>query len=682
MSRYILALDVGGTFTDLVCYDTQTGDLGTVKSSSTPPDYIQGMLDAIAGTGVRPEEVKFIKFGTTIATNTIIMRTGARTALITTAGFTDVLHAARAARPNLYDSDWDPAPPLVSRRDTLTVQERVTYEGEVLEGLDEDGLRDLAAILRDRGVEAVAISFLHSYINGSHERRAREILAAELPDVYTSISSEILPEIREFERTSTTVANAYLGPVIHRYLTNLLGRLESWGYRGPVLITHSGGGFMSVESARHLPARLCQSGPAAGVVTGARIGVATERANIITLDVGGTSADVSIIPAGRPLVRAEWKIEFNIPIHFPSVDVVSIGAGGGSIAWVDDGGVLKVGPGSAGARPGPACYGRGGIEPTVTDANLILGRLGSGTRLGGQFGLRTELAEQAMDRVAEPLGYSRVEAAAGILRIMRANMAGALRLMSVQRGYDPREFALAAFGGAGPLHAVELARELGIPEVVLPYAPGLGSAMGVLFVDVRHDFVQSIFGTSTRLNTDEINRAFADLEEQAMIRLREEGVPDQQMVIRRMLDVRYYGQVSGGLTLPVKRGALTDEDVRDVFVAFRSRYLQEYGYVLPEDLADLEIVNARAVAEGPQEAAVDPIFRHKPVAEPEPAAIRPVFFAPDGWVDTPVFRREVLPQGYQVEGPAIIEQLDTTTVLPPQSRARVDDRLNLICQVR
>ena len=375
-ARFVLAVDVGGTFTDVIRHDTATGAVEVAKTASTPPDFIDGMLAGIEAVGAEPGDIKLIKIGTTIATNTVIMRTGARTALVTTAGFTDVLHAARAARPTLYDSDWDPAPALVDRRDTMTVAQRTTYEGEVLEPLDEAGLREIAARLRARGIEAVAVSFLHSYINDAHERRAQEILADEMPGGYVCRSSDILPEIREFERTSTTVANAYLGPVLERYLAALLARLEGIGYAGSVLITHSGGGVMSIEAARRIPARICQSGPAAGVMAGAAIGRLAERPDVIVLDVGGTSADVSLSRRGRPLIRPEWNIEFNIVISFPSVDVTAIGAGGGSIARIDEGGVLKVGPDSAGARPGPACYGQGGTQPTATDANLVLGRLG------------------------------------------------------------------------------------------------------------------------------------------------------------------------------------------------------------------------------------------------------------------------------------------------------------------
>ncbi len=681
MSRYILAIDVGGTFTDVICYDVTNGAVTTAKTPSTPPDFIDGMVDGIAALGHDPSQIRLIKIGTTIATNTIIMRTGAKTALVTTAGFTDVIHAARAARPTLYDSDWDPAPALVTRQDTLTIGERLNYEGDVVEALDEAALRKLAATLKARGTEAVAVSFLHSYINGAHEQRARDILHDELPGRFICVSSEILPEIREFERTSTTVANAYLGPVLERYLSALLTRLDAIGYKGGVLITHSGGGVMSVEAARRIPARICQSGPAAGVVAGAEIGKAAGRPNVIGLDVGGTSADVSLSRHGKPLIRAEWNIEFNIVINFPSVDVATIGAGGGSIARVDQGGVLKVGPDSAGARPGPACYARGGVEPTVTDANLVLGRLSPDTRLAGRVALRHDLATQAVDKVATPLGYKREDAAAGILRIMRANMAGAIRLVSVKRGHDPREFALVAFGGAGPLHAVELARELGIPEVIVPYYPGLGSALGVLYVEVRHDFVQSIFATNTRFDVATINQAFAKLEAEGSARLEREGVAADRIRLTRQLDVRFYGQVSGGLVLPVKAGALVGADVREIFGLFHKRHAEEYGYTLPEDLAELEIVNARVSAEGLREAAPNPVFPRPPDTKPQPAPRRRVFFEDAGWIETPIWRRETLPIGHSVEGPAIIEQNDTTTLLVPGSRATVDAQLNLLCTI-
>ena len=436
---------------------------------------------------------------------------------------------------------------------------------------------------------------------------------------------------------------------------------------------------MSIEAARRIPARICQSGPAAGVMAGAAIGRGAERDDVIVLDVGGTSADVSLSRRGRPLIRPEWNIEFNIVISFPSVDVTTIGAGGGSIARIDEGGVLKVGPESAGARPGPACYGQGGTWPTATDANLVLGRLGAETRLAGRVALRPELAEQAIDRIAEPLGYSRAEAAAGILRVMRANMAGAIRLVSVKRGHDPRDFALVAFGGAGPLYAVELARELGIPEVIVPFRPGLSSALGVLHVEVRHDFVQSIFATDDRFDSGEISDAFAGLEARARARLIRDGVAAEDVVLRREIDVRYYGQISGGLTLQVKAGALDDDDIRSLFRAFHVRHTEDYGYSLPEDLAELEIVNARVAAEARATEGVEPKFAGYGTGVPAPSGRRKMFDGAQGWLEAPVYERTALPVGFAIPGPAIIEQLDSTTLLVPGSHARVDERFNLIC---
>jgi N-methylhydantoinase A len=676
-----VAIDVGGTFTDMIGYHVESGKVTSAKTSSTPPDFIDGMINGIEALGLGPDKIRLIKIGTTIATNTIIMRTGAKTALVTTTGFRDVLHAARASRPTLYDSDWDPAPALVARRDTLGVKERMAYDGEVLERVDLGELKTIADTLRERETEAVAISFLHSYVNGANEAEARSILEEALPGKYVCISSEILPEIREFERTSTTVANAYLGPVLERYLSRLSERLDSIGYKGTVLITHSGGGLMSLDAARQMPARICQSGPAAGVIAGANIGRTAGRPNVINLDIGGTSADVSLSHNGKALIRSEWNMDFNITINFPSVDVSTIGAGGGSIARVDVGGVLRVGPDSAGARPGPACYGQGGIEPTVTDANLLLGRLDPDTKLAGKVALKKDLAETAMKRIAEPLGLSTTDAALGLLRIMRANMASGTRLLSVKRGHDPRDFSLVAFGGAGPLHAIELARELAIPEVIIPFYPGCGSALGNLFVEVRHDFVQSLFETNTRYHLARIQKVFADLEAQARDRLRAEGVSDEHMVLRRTIDVRNYGQVSGSVLIPLPDGHVDDAVIGTVFRAFQEHQAKEYGFAISSIVSELELVNARVSAEGDRAIDIDPVYVNAPKAEPKPFSRRKVMFEGTGWVDTPIYQRVDLPAGFKLQGPAIVEQSDTTTLLDPRASARVDERLNLICQV-
>jgi N-methylhydantoinase A len=681
VSEYIVAIDVGGTFTDMIGYHVESGKVTSAKTPSTPPDFIDGMINGIAALNLAPDQIRLIKIGTTIATNTIIMRTGARTALLTTHGFRDVLHAARASRPTLYDSDWDPAPALVSRRDTLGVKERVAYDGEVLEAIDIDGLRQTASTLKERGTQSVAISFLHSYVNGINEAAAKEFLQRELPDHYICVSSEILPEIREFERTSTTVANAYLGPVLERYLSRLAERLEAFGYTGPALITHSGGGLMSLDAARRMPARICQSGPAAGVVAGANIGRSAGRPNVINLDIGGTSADVSLSIGGQALIRSEWNMDFNITINFPAVDVSTVGAGGGSIARVDAGGALRVGPDSAGARPGPACYGQGGVEPTVTDANLVLGRLDPDTRLAGQVAMNRDLAEAAIAKIAKPLNLSVTEAAVGLLRIMRANMASGIRLLSVKRGHDPRGFSLVAFGGAGPLHAVGLARELGIPEVIVPFYPGCGSALGNLFVEVRHDFVKSLFETSSRYNLGRIQSVVADLETQARGRLKAEGVSEGHMILRRAIEVRNYGQVSGSILVPLPEGEISPQTIGSIFDAYKRHQATIYGSTFNDVVSEFELVNARISAEGDRAIEIDPIYVNEPQAEPKPVSSRRVYFEGSGWLDTPIYRRPELPAGFSVAGPAIIEQNDTTTLLDPRSRATVDERLNLLCQV-
>ncbi|MGV3633776.1 MAG: hydantoinase/oxoprolinase family protein [Pseudorhodoplanes sp.] len=681
MSEYIVAIDVGGTFTDLIGYEVASGAVVSAKTPSTPPDFIDGMINGLVALGYKPDQIALIKIGTTIATNTIIMRTGAKTALVTTNGFKDVLHAARASRPTLYDSDWDPAPALVERKDTLTVAERTAYDGEVLEKLSETSLTPLLQVIKDRNIESVAISFLHSYINGQNEVTAKEFFARELPGHYVCISSDVLPEVREFERTSTTVANAYLGPILDRYLSQLSERLEKFGYHGAVLITHSGGGLMSSEAARELPARVCQSGPAAGVIAGANIGRAAGRLNIINLDIGGTSADVSLSYEGRALVRSEWNMDFNITINFPAVDVNTIGAGGGSIARVDAGGSLRVGPDSAGAKPGPACYGRGGVEPTVTDANLLLGRLDSTTKLAGKVALDRDLAAKAMQRVAKPLGMSEAEAAIGILRIMRNNMANGTRLLSIKRGYDPRQFSLVAFGGAGPLHAVELAREIGIPEVIIPYYPGCGSALGNLFVEVRHDFVRSLFETSAKYNLDKINHTFEALDSDARERLRAEGVPEDKMVLRRSIDIRNYGQISGGVVLPVPAGRLDDSTVEALFAGFSEHQQKEFGYSFPRSMTNLEMVNARVSAEADRGVVVDPVYPAAPKAAPVPIGHRDVYFEDGGWLKSAVYDRTSLPIGFTAHGPVVIEQSDTTTLILPGASATVDEHLNLICKV-
>lgn len=681
MRKLRVATDIGGTFTDLVAYDEETHGLVTVKTSSTPPGFIQGLLDALEKAGVRPEEITSFKHGSTIATNAIIERKGAKAGLLTTQGMRDVLGAGRANRPDLFNSNWDPSPPLIPRRNVLTVRERVDYEGGVLVELDEGDVREAARKFRLRGIEAIAVAFLNSFMNAAHETRAKEILLEEFGDrVRVCTSSETLPEVREFERTSTTAANAYLMPVIETYLEQLEQALSNWGYNGPILVTHSGGGVITARSARRVPARICHSGPAGGVVGGVLVAQSAGYENAITLDMGGTSADLALAEGGRPSLASEWRVDWNIPILFPAIDLVAIGAGGGTIAWVDAGGSLRVGPNSAGADPGPAAIGRGNEQPTITDAHLVLGRLNPDRYLGGGGDLRPELAERAIGELASKLGMSEAETASGILRIGNANMTAATHLISVQRGHDPRDFVLVAGGGAGPLHAVEIARELGIPQVVVPPAPGVTSALGILQVDLRHDVLRSVLAQVDGIDPVDLGRIFAELESEAGEILENEQIPAERRRIERSVDVRYYGQT------PYLNLALDETpDSRTAIERLAERYAEEYerefGYRLDDDIATVEIVNARLAAVGLAEPADFALESPSNGAVSEQQS-RAVYFDEVGdFTETPIYDRARLAAGTAIAGPAIVEQMDTTVLIPPNAHARVDERLNLVIDV-
>jgi N-methylhydantoinase A len=680
--RLRVATDIGGTFTDLVAYDEATGELITVKSPSTPPTFIDGVMNALAKAGLRPEEVAIFKHGSTIATNAIIERRGAKTGLVTTNGFRDVLAAGRANRPDLFNSNWDPSPPLVPRRHILEVRERVDYEGAVLEPLAEHDVREAARKFKLRGIESVAVAYINSFMHPEHERRTKEILAEELGDgAFISTSSEILPEIREFERTSTVAANAYLMPVIESYIDKLVTALADWGYKGEVYVTHSGGGVVTSRAARSVPARICHSGPAGGVVGGLLVGRLAGFDNVITFDMGGTSADLALVHQGEPTLAPEWRVDWNIPILFPAIDLVAIGAGGGTIAWVDTGGSLRAGPQSAGADPGPACFGGGNTEPTITDAHLYLGRLSPESYLGGDLEIKPELAEQAIPKLAEQLGLSNAEAASGILRIANANMTSATHLISVERGYDPRDFALVAGGGAGPLHAVEIARDLRIPQVVVPRTPGVTSALGILQVDLRHDILAPVLGQVKQLDPADLARKFEALQAEATHILESESIPDDRRLVELSVDARYYGQTPY-MNIRLDEIPQSREDLDALVADYRRRYEAEFGYVLPEDVATVEIVNARVAAIGMTDDVELPTFDETGDTAAARKSTRPVYFDEVGdFTDTPIYDRELLGPGVQIDGPAVIEQPDTTVLIPPGARGRVDRHLNIVIDV-
>jgi N-methylhydantoinase A len=591
--------------------------------------------------------------------------------MVTTRGFRDVIEIRDGTKDDLWDAYKDVAPPYIRRRDRFEVTERIDYAGEIVTPLDEEEARRVAALLRKRGARTVAVCFINSYVNPANEIRMREILEEELPDATVSTSAEILPEIFEHDRFNTTVANAVLAPLVSGYVGRLARELASGGYAGDLLLLHSGGGSMTPRMVKRYPVRLAASGIAAGAIAARYVAAQCGYTNAIGLDMGGTSTDISLVHGGELRVTKEWSVEFGYPIIFPSIEVLTIGAGGGSIAHIDEAGSLRNGPQSAGADPGPACYGTGGTEPTNSDANLVLNRLGT-SLAGGAKSLDPQLAEKALlEGVAQPLGFGLEQAASAVLSIANANMADAVRLISIRRGYDPRDFALVAFGGAGALHGAEVARDLSIPTVIVPPNPGVTSALGCLLVDIRHD-LSAMFGhLAHEADEQAFEDAFTGLEAEATTRLRHEGVAPENSVLQRKVSMRYSGQWRS-LTVDCGSGPGA---LADAVQLFHEQYEREYAF--RQDDAPVQIYQLSLTAIG---TTPKPSFpRHEPTGEqtPEPESTRRVYFEGPGWVDTPVYDRDRLPSGTRLHGPAIVDQLDSTTVVPPGTRAEVDEWLNI-----
>jgi N-methylhydantoinase A len=679
-----IGIDTGGTFSDLVAVsDEQSWYL---KVPSTPPHFEKGFLDALVRLGVDLGDVSELIHGTTVTTNATITRTGAHTGLITTAGFRDVLELRRHDRDEQYDLAWEPPEPLIARRDRLGVPERIDYAGRIITPLDESALGDAADLLRQRGVQAVAIVLINAYVNSVHEERAEQIVREILPDAYISISSRLNREINEFERTSTTVVNAYLGPIFRNYVQDLERELARDGYERPLLLMHSGGGLLPSSSVTDVPARTVNSGPAAGVMAAAEIARDASLARVISFDMGGTSSDISVVIDGQPREVTEFSPEFGVPIRFPSVDVVAIGAGGGSIGWIDEAGYPKVGPRSAGASPGPACYGAGGELPTVTDANVALGRLGAGTLLAGMLPLDRELAVASIKtHFADPLDMSVDDAAMGIIRIANTNMANAIHVATVQRGLDPREFALVAFGGAGPMHAVEVARELSIPKVLVPAAPGVTSARGLLGANVSHDRASTYIRPIDELDPAQIGETLDEMVADVQAALERDHIPADRRAIERLIDVRYVGQMKA-LTLRLPDVPLTRAHVPQLKAAFFERYEATYRYVTDDIPIEVSAVRVRGSGLlGRSEALAAPLTPlpsagtsdHEPVTE---SLVADVCFA-EGWQASSIHERRTLGAGTRIIGPAIVRQDDSTTVLPPGASLQVDISGNLVIAV-
>lgn len=675
MTRYRLAVDTGGTFTDF-CLLGDNGDLHIAKEPSTPEDpataVLEGMRKLLDRAGVHPEQVHPVLHGTTVATNAILEQKGARTALVTTRGFKDVLVIGRQTRPHLYNF-WAARPPaLVPRELVLEINERVTAGGAVLAAPDRAEIASLVKQLRESGVESVAVCLLHAYANPAHELLLKESLARELPGVPVTVSAEVLPEFREYERTATTVITALVRPRMERYISRLDAGLGSTGINGQLFIMQSNGGVISPAQACRQSARTVLSGPAGGVLAGVYLSRLTGHRNLVTADMGGTSMDISLIHNGEPRFTTEGGIG-GYPLRLPMLDIHTIGAGGGSIARVDAGGALQVGPRSAGSVPGPACYNRGGKEPTVTDANLVLGRLHPADFQGLEP--VPDLAARCIEeKIARPLGLTLEQAAEGIIRVVNANMARAARVVSVQKGHDPRDFALVPFGGAGPLHAVELARELGIPRVLLPPHPGVTSAWGMLSADVRHDYSLTHVAELGAEACTEINRGFAGLAERGQAELQREGFTDQQITLDRFLDLRYRGQ-SYEITLGVPGNRLIGADVQAIRQRFHRRHQKLYGHCRED--APVEVVALRLAATG----ALPGLRQQAPTGRGRtaPSGTRRVYL--DGaYRDIPVYHRASLAPGWTAAGPAVIVQPDTTILAWPGSRIRCDLYGNLVVE--
>lgn len=676
-----VGVDIGGTFTDLMLYDSESGAVHVHKVPSTPdaPDeaMVNGMAELWERAGVRPDEIDAVFHGTTIATNAVLEHEGARVGMITTRGFRDIVHIGRHQRPLHYsvtqDIPWQ-VHPFVLRSHRKVVNERIVPPtGEVLRPLDEEEVRRAAVELREDGVEAVAVCFLFSYLNPEHERRAAAIVREEMPDAFVTTSADIVPQFREFERFTTACMSAFVGPKTGAYLERLASALERVGVRGDLHVMMSSGGLASVRSAAERPVTLLMSGPAAGILGGQWAGELEDRQRLITFDMGGTSADIGIVTekgVGEASARDTWIGGY--PLLVPMLDVHTIGAGGGSIAFVDPGGGFRVGPRSAGAMPGPASYGLGGEEPTVTDAHVVLGRIDPARFLGGRMRLDVDRATAAFQRLADELGLELAQAAEGAITIANANMARAIRSRTIEKGHDPREFTLVAFGGAGPLHAAEVAQSLDIPEVLVPPHPGITSASGLLTSDLKYDQMQTVFMVQGDVDEAGLNRGLEDLEGQLRARLRRDGIAEEEIEVVRMLDCRYAGQ-GYELRLTLSDGRFSEHEL-DRFHALHER---EYGHAFTDPI---EIVNARVSAIGRRST----LTRLRQSAGDVDAALvgeRESIFRVGGSLQslaTRFYDRTQLAPGHVLAGPAIVFHPDTTTLVPPGWAAEARESGNLI----
>ncbi|MBT6273603.1 MAG: hydantoinase/oxoprolinase family protein [Chromatiales bacterium] len=686
----LIGVDVGGTFTDLIYTDTESGRTEVHKVATTPDDPSLGIRDGVHALcdrfSIAPSSVEHLFHGTTIATNAILQHDGAVTGMVTTKNYRDILHIGRHQRPQHYsirqDIPWQDRA-LVRRRYRLGVTERlVPPSGEVLVALDENEVRQAAQTLREAEVEAVTVCFLFSYLNPSHELRAAEILREELPDCFVTCSAQVSPQFREFERFTTAAMNAFIGPKVRRYVARLADELEGEGLTADLHIMSSSGGVATAKMVSDRPVMTLLSGPAAGVLGGAWTGELADRARLITFDMGGTSADIGIVTDGQfaqATARDTWIAGY--PVLSSMIDIHTIGAGGGSIAHVDSGGGFRVGPRSAGAQPGPAAYGRGGNDPTVTDANVVLGRLHKGYFLGGDMTLDAAAAQRVIASLAKAIQLSDVQAADGVLTLVTSNMANAIRSRTVQKGIDPRDYSLVAFGGAGPLHAVDVAIELGAKEVIIPPHPGITSATGLLTTDLKYDTIRTEFQTSDAIDLARLNDDFAVMEVELHDQFASDGISADGIHFVRGGDLRYVGQ-GYELRVAIPGGALSLDSMASMFEQFHSQHEAEYGHAFTDSV--IEIVNIRVTGIGDMPKIGRPTVRAGESLADARVDVGPCHFRQGGELtsfDTPFYERDRLPLDTPIEGPAIIVQRDSTTVIPPQCTAVAHAAGHLLIQV-
>ena len=678
-----LSADVGGTFTDVAAFDEPTGRLQLGKTLTTPSRLVIGIETGVGKADAEFASAKLFLHGTTVAINTILERTGACSALLTTQGFRDIYEIGRVNRPESYNLFFRKHVPLIERDMRFEIRERVDAEGKVLIPLDEDEVRAVAGEAVKRGAKAVAILFLHSYRNSDHECRAKQVVEEAFPDLFVTASHELSQEYREYERTSTAAANAYVGPRVRRYLTEMDGHLKETGFGGNFLIVQSTGGLFDVDEAQSSCIRMLESGPAAGVIGSRTLCANIGLQNAIAFDMGGTTAKAGVIHDGKVLMTGGALIggyATGLPLQIPMIDIQEVGTGGGSIARVEAGGALRVGPESAGAQPGPVCYGQGGIEPTITDCNLVLGRLAPDRFLGGEMKLDLDAARAAIDaKVAKPLGLDPIESADGILRIAATKMSHMVRWVTTERGLDAADFALIAYGGAGPLHAAMIARELRIGKVVIPHAPGHFSAYGMLFADLRRDFVNTWFKPLAEASFDDMEALYTAMEKQGVEDIARGRDTAADLVIQRGADMRYVGQ-EHAVTVDIPLELFKARDRDGIKKRFDAVHETRYGYAAPQEKAEIVSLRSATIGVMPK----PPFDRLKTgIAGPDSAfrGKRPVYFSGAGMVSTPTYDRTLLEAGNRIAGPALVEEHASTTVVHPRDVLEVDAFGNLLIEI-